>query len=377
MKANNIFQQNNYIKKMKSEKRIKNLKKSNSKSSFYNQIQKAKLYGNKYNDINERKKNINYTFVVPNKVMKTIVDTMNKNKKVTLSSINNLNSINFFYQTYERGIDLLKHKFNCNNKASKIDNYFKKQNIVTNLNQNYYSTIIGNRPAVKEMYANYKKYNNEELKNFSESFYKGNNSNLITPSNSFRNFPSIKSMDKTYNNSFNKKNRKIFSTINNNSTKKFIIKRNNSYKFEKNNNKNNKNTYTARTIRYKLLSNNNNINDSSNDLKNFGFVPVRNIDPNYKKYIKNSASVSVSPKKINFSIYKRIKKSNNEIVNKLKNFTDKYEKEKENFNNVLFDECIELRTKKFKLETFLKKFTNKQFVEKLYKAKEYSIKKKI
>ena len=39
--------------------------------------------------------------------------------------------------------------------------------------------------------------------------------------------------------------------------------------------------------------------------------------------------------------------------------------------------CIELRKKKFKLESFIKRFTNKHFVEKLYKAKEYSLKKYI
>jgi hypothetical protein len=59
----------------------------------------------------------------------------------------------------------------------------------------------------------------------------------------------------------------------------------------------------------------------------------------------------------------------------IKLFTEKYEKEKENFNNILFDECIELRKKKFKLESFIKRFANKHFVEKLYKAKEYSLKK--
>ena len=34
-----------------------------------------------------------------------------------------------------------------------------------------------------------------------------------------------------------------------------------------------------------------------------------------------------------------------------------------------------LEKKKFKLESFIKRFTNKHFVEKLYKAKEYSLKK--
>ena len=72
------------------------------------------------------------------------------------------------------------------------------------------------------MYGNYNKNYNEEIKNFSESFYKGNSSNFITPSNSLRNFHSIKNMEKTYTNSFNKKNRKIFKTINNNSKKKNI-----------------------------------------------------------------------------------------------------------------------------------------------------------
>ena len=59
----------------------------------------------------------------------------------------------------------------------------------------------------------------------------------------------------------------------------------------------------------------------------------------------------------------------------MKLFSKKYEKEKEDFNNILFDECIEFRKKKFKLESFIKRFTNKHFVEKLYRVKENALQK--
>ena len=57
----------------------------------------------------------------------------------------------------------------------------------------------------------------------------------------------------------------------------------------------------------------------------------------------------------------------------LKVFSQKYEKEKEDFSNILFDEGIEFRKKKFKLDSFIQKFTNKHFVEHLYRIKENAL----
>ena len=52
----------------------------------------------------------------------------------------------------------------------------------------------------------------------------------------------------------------------------------------------------------------------------------------------------------------------------IKLFTEKYEKEKENFNSILFDEYIELR-KKFKLEILLKDLLIKVLLKNFTKLK--------
>ena len=50
----------------------------------------------------------------------------------------------------------------------------------------------------------------------------------------------------------------------------------------------------------------------------------------------------------------------------LKLFSEKYQKEKKDFNNILFDECINPRKKKIPLENFIKQFSDVHFIEKLY-----------
>ena len=318
-------------------------------------------------DFNEKRRNINYTYLIPNKIMKTLLTSMNKNNHMPL---NNFNSINFIYQTYEKGIDILQHKKINRNKSSNIENCVNQRKIFTNYNPNFsiFSTIIGNGANGNEMYENFKSGNNDELMNFNESFNnKENCSNLILPNNFFKNNFSMKNIDSNHTSLINKrKYKKKFKPVNIMNTR-YIVKRNNSCKIEDDRNFNKSKTNN------KLLSNNNEY-DTSNNFANFALLPLKNIYSKYKKIEK--LSPSSNNRNIKSSMHRKTK-YNNEKENPLtiKMFTEKYEKEKENFNNILFDECIELRKKKFKLESFIKRFTNKHFVEKLYKAKEYSVKK--
>ena len=358
-KGKNLYQKINIEKRTKSENKNRfesnNLMKSNDLEQMKNEN----------SIINNKKRNINYNFMIPAKVMKTILNSMNKN--TNLSFINNLKSFNFFYQTYERGIDALKNKFD-RNKTFNIEKYIEKRKRIAKIPPNFslYSTIIGNYGLPNENYEQYKIDNNyNDIMNTNKTFYKKkqNRYTLVSP-NHFRKALSGKPNSQYHSNTIINKTKKIFKIIN----QKYPSTNRNNY----NQMENNKNMRT-KVLRYKIFQNERG-NDNSNELMNFGFVPIYSTRFKNRENKKDCGCESMSLQKKPPLFNKIIK--NDEIINKLKVFTEKYEKEKENFNNVLFDECIELRKKKFKLETFLKKFNNKQFVEKLYKAKEYSIKKK-
>ena len=329
-------------------------------------------------EINENTKNykpkIKYfdnTFLIPEQVMKTLLISMNKN---THLSLNSLNLVNFIYQSYNKGINIVKSPKNIRNKSENIENCVNQRKFITNFNPNFsmYSKIIGERNK-NNIYENIKFNHNEELININDndSFNnKDNCSNLILPNNSFfKKNVSMKNIDSNYNRIINKNKKKLKTKykIINNKDYKNIFKRSNSCKNQFDDKKLNE----SKMIRYKLLKNK---YDSSNNYLNFALLPIKNIISNFKKIEKmppliNNKNIRTS------SVRKNINNKEKDNPLFIKMFTEKYEKEKENFNNILFDECIELRKKKFKLESFIKRFTNKHFVEKLYKAKEYSLKK--
>ena len=334
-------------------------------SNLSNHIKKLSINENTKNN-KEKRKNFNYTFLIPEQIMKSLLTTMSQNTKL---SINSLNLVNFIYQTYNTGINIIQEKKN-RNKSTNVENCLNQRKFITNYNPNLsvYSTVIGEGGNNNKIFENFKNISNEDIINVNESYNKENCSNYISPNNIFfkKNF-SMKNIDSNYNHIINKKKQKnTFKSI---SAKdiKYILKRRNSSIIQNNEIKTNK----IKKLRYKLLTNK--YNDSNNDI-NFALLPIKDIFTKLKKFEKMPPSTN--NKNIKSSYVKKNKNVNgNDNPQIIKLFTEKYEKEKENFNNILFDECIELRKKKFKLESFIKRFTNKHFVEKLYKAKEYSLKK--
>ena len=333
-------------------------------SNLSNHIQKLEINENSKNN-KEKKRNFNYSFLIPEQIMKSLLTTMNQNTKL---SLNSLNLVNFIYQTYNTGINIIQDK--NRNKSTNVENCLNQRKFVTNYNPNcsVYSTVMGEGAYNNKIFENFKNVSNEDILNINESYNKENCSNFISPNNIFfkKNF-SMKNIDSNYNHIINKKLPKNkYKSI---STKdiKNILKRRNSSIIQNNEKKENKN----KKLRYRLLTNK--YNDPNNDI-NFAFLPIKDIFTKFKKIEK--IPPSINNKNIRSSYVKKNKNINgNDNPQMIKLFTEKYEKEKENFNNILFDECIELRKKKFKLESFIKRFANKHFVEKLYKAKEYSLKK--
>jgi hypothetical protein len=291
----------------------------NNKGNNQNLIRQFKNFDK---DIYEKNMSNNFSFSIPRKIMKSLLSTINKNSP---SSLNSLNSVNFIYQIYEKGINIFKNS----------NNY----EIAKNAEKLHYN----------------ESYLNKE--NSIKSIFKKNNStkNLNSSHISF-----------IHNNNFRSKYKLSNSII----TKKVLKKRSSSCNLlenEKNSNPPNNIRFKFSKKRYGKLNYPNNLN--------FGLLPRR-------IYNKNKMAEKMPQCARNRNIKGEKNKTKNYLSDKetqltLKLFTDKYEKEKENFNDILFDECIEFRKKKFKLESFIKKFTNKHFVEKLYRARECSLKKNV
>ena len=363
-----------YLKKIKNFNQINHINRYENHifSNISNYTKKLDINENNKNYVEKTKKSYN-SFFIPEQILKSLLTTMNKNTKL---SLNSLNTINFIYQTYNKGINIIQPGKANRHKSMNVENCLNQRKFITNYNPNFsvYSTIIGEGGNNTKILDNFKNVSNEEILNVNDSYNKENCSNFISPNNIFfKKNVSMKNIDSNYNHLINKakiKNKNKYKAINKNDFKyKFIHQRSNSCNIQNNDMKNHEN----KKIRYKLLSNKYNV---SNNFINFALLPIKDILEKFQKIEK--IPPSINNRNIKSSFYRK-----NKIINEkdnpqaIKIFTEKYEKEKENFNNILFDECIELRKKKFKLESFIKRFTNKHFVEKLYKAKEYSLKKYI
>ena len=309
-------------------------------------------------DIYEKNLNNNYSFSIPKKIMKSLLTTINKNSP---SSLNSLNSVNFIYQIYEKGINIFQNNNNYSKKNTNIENCVFQEPLKTNFNTNINKSMLTGR----EYNENYENVKIADNLNFYESYLNKDNSikSIFKKNNSTKNLTS------NYISFINKSNfRKKYRLSNEKITKKFLKKKNISC----NQQENEKNSNQPNNIRFKFVKNRYDKLNYPNNF-NFGLLP-RSI------YNKNKKVEKIPQCVRNRNIKGAKTKTKNYLSDKetqltLKMFTDKYEKEKENFNDILFDECIELRKKKFKLESFIKKFTNKHFVEKLYRAREFSLKK--
>ena len=313
----------------------------NNKMNNQNLLEQFKKFDK---DIYEKSITNNYSFSIPKKIMNSLLTTINKNSP---SSLNSLNSVNFIYQIYEKGINFFQ---NNNNKKTNINNsmIFGKEN-----NEKYENVknndIIGDKLNFNESYLN--------KDNFIKSIFKRN----YSTKNLNPNYTSLISKGK-----FKSKYKLLNDTI----STKFLKKRSSSCKHQENE----KNSNHLNNIRFKVTKNRYDKLNYLNNL-NVGFVPRSIYNKNKKvekmpQFARNKNLKSSKAKTKNYL-------SDKETQLTLKMFTNKYEKEKEHFNDILFDECIEFRKKKFKLESFIKQFTNKHFVEKLYRARESTLKKNV
>ena len=290
-----------------------NLEKKQRPLSIYEVNHNFSNYTNLKNKIHNAHKNIfqrNFENKkeIKRKIMISLLKAMEQNYNMYL---NNINSINFIYQIFGKGINMINHQEIINmNKTQNIMNCMEKHKFFTPINSNH----------------------NDILK-----YSKENNNKLIALNEPHRYF----SPNNKFSQKFKIKYKHIISPI----------KRSNSCCIK---------------------------NMKMNNKQNFALLPLKNIllkknIENYRnpRFIKHNDRTSI--------IYKKKKvieeEKQKEYQENLKLFSKKYEKEKEDFNNILFDEGIEFRKKKFKLESFIKRFTNKHFVEKLHRVKENALQK--
>ena len=255
-------------------------------SSIYEESQSHSInnYTNLINNVYNIHK-LDKTKLMKRKIMVSLLKAMDKNYNMYL---NNINSINFIYQIFGKGINMINHNKINMNKTQSIMNCVRKNKFFTPINTNKFN-----------------KYNQ-------------------TPKHFKLKIKEIKTPLKRSNSCCVKDGKKL------------------------------------------------------NVKKNFVLLPLKNIL--LKKTIENCHHPPVLKHKYRTSIIYKEKnvieeEKKKEYQENLKIFSKKYEKEKEDFNNILFDECIEFRKKKFKLESFIKRFTNKHFVEKLYRVKENALQK--
>ena len=287
-------------------------------SRLSNIIEESHSFNNASNIFNQisNKKNNNISPKYFNKdniiKRKVMISLLRAMNRNTHMCLNNINSFNFICQAYEKGMNIINKDKNIN-----LD---RTQNIINCLKKNKFYTNI---------------YSNEDIRAFSYN----NENNKINPY-------------KTTNKNFLRKKsneQKLISQAND--IKRYVTRNNSCY---------------IKNLR------------KSNPRENFILLPIKNVL--IKKTLENYNVPNIAKYKERTSIIFKKKKlieeeKEKELRKNLKVFSVKYEKEKEDFNNILFDECIDFRKKKFKLESFLKKFTNNHFVEKLYKIKELALQK--
>ena len=259
--------------------------------------------------------------MIESKIIDHLLTSIHRHPQNTLGS---LNSANFLYQIFEKG----KHIIENTNKKSQeliIKNSLKnkgsfKERCNTDCNIPTYSITENFTPTHVR-----KNYN--RLKTLTSTF----------ELNSMKNFESSKNKTKL---------KKYISLVEKNDSSK---KYNNRYE-------NYGNHFKISGKTKKSIEN--------NGIEHLALIPIKNYIECQSNCISSTRKIPFK-KKLNF-VNKNYKRVGTFDKKNLKLFSEKYQKEKKDFNNILFDECINPRKKKIPLENFIKQFSDVHFIEKLY-----------
>ncbi len=360
---------------------------------------------------------------IKQKIIGTLMKTINRNSN---SSLNSLNSANFIYHIYDQGIDMvdektktireLKSSKNLNrnlllNISYKMDG--DNNEILNTLRRVNFEKPLFNSQFGAPNYINYYSYGSP-ISDFKKNT---NNSSTISRKINYDNECSVLGVKgggsqgvMSFLGGLNEKNggtrnkKKISNLgINNkmvgsdqshiemgdnklNSAKKewscFSIlignrdtKNNNINSDLFNNNLQKYHQNFQHKIHIQKIINSNNFSPISEKIGlNFASLPIKNIINNHKKDLLLSPFKNKNRENCLIRSKSAIKyRRNINIKSSLQTFYDKYEKEKKNFNCLLFNDTVHEKKKDFQLESFLKKLSDKHYIEKLYSAREQAI----
>lgn len=305
--------------------------------------------------------------------------------KIQNGSLNSINSANLMFHALEKSRSIME------------DSKLKNNNIITgtrikNLKNNNISYICDSTVNYNTSNLSSNNFMNITTINFSHDLKKG-----ISPPKQSYSYLYKNKQSYNYGNSTNKNGKNSFILFHNNKIRKdlknkFRLKQVNSCdlslkklygnqdldseftnknlklihnmsKSEKENEKNQKSTK------------NKNNNFDSNTKIFMALIPRKKISMKFKSksFIdflneKNKETLQIQVKNDNYIKDNKNYTKDNKLKS-LKLFSDKYERAKENFNNILFDEYMDFKQKKPRLEGFIGEFSNKNFVEKLARAK--------
>ena len=265
--------------------------------------------------------------MIENKIIEHLLTSINK---LHQNSLGSLNSANFLYQIFEKG-----------------------KNIIENPNKKSQELIIKNCLINKELFKERSNtYCNLPMYSVKNNFISNNESKNY---NGFKSLAS--SLDINALTNFETTQNKIKTKSHINSVKRNEISNKNNMKFD--DNFVNKLKIVGRKAK-KIIDN--------DRLEHLGLISKKN----YMECQNNRSSSNKktpSKKKLNL-VNKKNKRVEAFDKENLKLFSEKYQKDKKDFNMILFDECINPRRKKVSLENFIKQFSDEHFIEKLYLAQE-------
>ena len=261
--------------------------------------------------------------LLEDKIKERLLTSINKHSQNSLGS---LNSANFLYQIYEKGKNIIENP-NKESKELVIKNSFKNKTSFkerSNTFSNMPTYYITNNFNISQNTR--KKYN--RLKTLTSTF----------ELNSLPNFESPQS------------NTKIKNYID-------LAKKN-----ELSNTKNTR--YENSLVKLKIVDGKAKKLTDSNGIEHLALIPKKNFIECQNKC--NSNNRKIPTKKKLYLVNKKYKRAETYDKDSLKVFSEKYKKDKKDFNNILFDEYINPKKKKVPLENFIKQFSDVHFIDKLY-----------
>ena len=257
---------------------------------------------------------------------------------------------------------------------NKLDDDFIHQDSSYNNLSSFINNSRNNNSIIKQNIVNSNNNNNNKICSIKKYFSQNNSIKRLLYEKTKSKFNNTKSIQSS-------KSTKLFKNINNNNFNKFRFSYYRSKQIEENKNKilnKNNSDFLFALIPKRLEKNLFNNKEITNHLrvksafnkKTKTFTNFNNIFNKNNIFKSKNNSLKILKNKTNIK-YKINRKNIQSALNrKQKKFNIlSYENDKIKFTNLLFNENIDIKKKKFHLENFIKRFEDVHFLDELYKVK--------